>query len=112
MRFLIFCFLTFVAAWLAMMTVRMLTLPYWAYFVVCLFYGAVLYIVNSVLINWYIERRAPNLASHDDVGFGLEAWELTAGTGVVPRWVSWLGLLSLGFFLAIPFEFVASLIRD
>lgn len=95
-----------------MMTVKILALPYWAYFAVCFCFGAVLYVVNSVLISWYIERRAPDLASHDDVGFGLEAWELTAGTGVVPRWVSWLGLLGLSFFLAIPFEFVTSLIRD
>jgi hypothetical protein len=107
-----FCFLTFVAASIAMMTVKMLILPYWAYFALCFCFGAVLYVVNSVLIKWYIERRTPDLASHEEVGFDLEAWELTAGTGVVPKWVSWLGLLGLGFFLAIPFEFVASLIRD
>ena len=104
--------MTFIAASLAMMAVKTVALPYWAYFIVCIFSGVVLYVVDSLLTGWYIERRAPDLASNADVGFGMQAWELTAGTGVVPKWVSWLGLLSLGFFLAIPFELAASFIRD
>ena len=112
MLFVRLSLMMFVAALLAMMAVKTMTLPYWTYFLLCICSGFILYVVNSLLIGWYIKRRASDLASNADVGSGMQAWELTAGTGVVPKWVSWLGLLSLGFFLAIPFELAASFIRD
>jgi hypothetical protein len=38
----------------------------------------------------YLRRRAPE--SLDD-----GTWELTAGTGLVPKWVSEVGLWAIGF---------------
>ena len=37
----------------------------------------------------------PELLSTDEDISGFQNWELTAGTGIVPKWVSWLGLLAI-----------------
>jgi len=42
---------------------------------------------------------------------GIQKWELTAGTGIVPKWVPCIGIVSIAFFLASPFELVAWLLR-
>lgn len=52
--------------------------------------GVVMYFVNIALIHYYISRRAPETLADD-------SWELTAGTGIVPRWVSVIGLVGMGF---------------
>lgn len=63
------------------------------------------YFTNIYLIRRYIERSAPGL-------FELDAslpkparaekylWERTARTGIVPKWVSFIGLLAVALFLA------------
>jgi hypothetical protein len=65
--------------------------------------GLFLYVLNVVLIRYYLTRSRPFLLE-------LEArlpppakeqeylWEKTAGTGVVPKWVSALGLLAIPVF--------------
>ncbi|MFL6844223.1 MAG: hypothetical protein ACJ8ER_05005 [Allosphingosinicella sp.] len=85
--------------------------PYWSYFALCAGMALVTYVVSSVLMGSYIERRTPELASSREVAPGVQAWETTAGTGIVPKWVSWMGLLAIGFVLAMPFELVARLFR-
>lgn len=62
--------------------------PAWVSSVALCLLSAALYITNGLLITRYIETRAPEYANADD-------WERTAGTGVVPKWVSLLGLLAL-----------------
>jgi hypothetical protein len=52
--------------------------------------GAFLYVLNVALIHRYLTRRAPEMLRDG-------TWELTAGTGIVPRWVSALGVLGTGF---------------
>ncbi len=52
--------------------------------------GAVLYFVNKGLLISYLRRRAPEAIEE---GW----WEETAGTGVVPKWVSVLWALAVGF---------------
>ena len=59
----------------------------------------------------YIRNRAPDFASKQEVAPGVPMWYLTAGTGVVPNWVSIIGLLSFAFLLAIPLEFGFMLFR-
>lgn len=51
--------------------------------------GVLLYFINIFLIRSFIKRRAP-LTLQDD------SWEATAGTGIVPKWVSVLGLVAFG----------------
>jgi len=43
------------------------------------------YFLNVRLIVFYISKIDPEMMRDG-------SWELTAGTGVVPKWVSWLGL--------------------
>lgn len=51
--------------------------------------GLVLCIMNAALMAFFIRRRAP-LAWH------AGEWEMTAGTGVVPKWVSEIGMIGAG----------------
>lgn len=52
--------------------------------------GVALYFVNITLIRLYISRRAPSTLVDD-------TWEQTSGKGIVPKWVSVLGLIGMGF---------------
>lgn len=111
MNFVKMSFLTFGASILGMLIVRALHWPYWAYHVFVIFFGVFLYLINNFLIRFYIEKNAPEFASKETVIKGVQSWELTAGMGVVPKWVSFIGLLAIGFILASPFEFFAWLVR-
>ena len=73
---------------------------------ILLLIGAVLYVLNSLLIRHYIAKRAPDFASHEEVRPGVQMWELTAGWGVVPRWVSRLGILGLAFLITAGIGFI------
>jgi len=88
----------------AIQVMRHLELEQWQLSVGLLVLGIDLHIVNVILIQVYTRKHAPELASRDEVAPGTEAWELTAGLGVVPRWVSWLGLLAISAFItaALP----------
>ena len=48
--------------------------------------GLLLYVVSAFLTHRYIRQRSPEFASD-------EMWELTAGIGIVPRWVSLIGIV-------------------
>lgn len=62
--------------------------------------GIVAYFVNIVLIRYYINKRMPEILDiHEKSPDGNYAWEYTAGTGTVPKWVSMIGLLGFGFFV-------------
>lgn len=62
--------------------------------------GVVLYFLNVFLIRSYVGRHNPTLIDSDE-------WEDTAGTGVVPKWVSLIGLIGMGF---IPSGLVVALL--
>lgn len=55
--------------------------------------GVVFYVINGLLMAFYLRRRAPG--SIED-----GSWESTAGTGVVPHWVSKIGGIGIGIFIA------------
>jgi hypothetical protein len=110
-KFLIFCALTFASAFVALQVQRGMSWPYWSYFAICSAGAVVCYFVNVVLIRAYVDRNAPGIALIDRVVPDANAWETTAGRGIVPKWVSLIGLMSLGFFLAIPFELLARILR-
>jgi len=94
-----------------MSLVRLLGLPYWTYHVLAISTGIVCYVVSALLTRHYIENNAPEFANDDEMIPGVKNWELTAGLGIVPRWVSVVGLIGLGFILASLFELIASLFR-
>lgn len=51
--------------------------------------GSALYSINIFLIRYFIARREPSTLADG-------TWEKTAGKGIVPRWVSVLGLVGIG----------------
>lgn len=85
----------FVLAVAAMRITRYFELEKWQVSVGLLVLAVVLYLVNITLIQLYIKKRASDFASSDEVMPGVQAWELTAGLGIVPKWVSWIGLLAI-----------------
>lgn len=88
-----------------------LGVPSWSYYVVLLILAAALYIINVTLIKRYIETKAPEFASTEKVSDGKQKWEFTAGTGVVPKWVSWIGLAAIASLLALLLPFFANFFR-
>ncbi len=103
--------LTIIAAAAGLSITRAFQWPYWAYHVLVVSVGIVLYLANNFVIVGYIRKRAPEFASKQEAFLGVQKWELTAGLGIVPTWVSFVGLASMAFFLACPFELVAWLVR-
>jgi hypothetical protein len=55
--------------------------------------GLAMYVGNIGLIYVYIKHRAPSALVDD-------TWEDTAGKGIVPQWVSVLGLIGTGLILS------------
>lgn len=75
--------------------------------------GVVCYVSNVFLITHYIDKEAPGLFDMDltlppPVEEQEYLWEKTAGTGVVPKWVSILGLSSILWFLIGVIVVIAS----
>ncbi len=66
--------------------------------------SAVLYFTNVFLIRYYIRKRTPELAND-------EMWEMTAGLGIVPKWVSVIGLLSISAIITAVVPWIIALIR-
>lgn len=62
--------------------------------------GVILHFANVLLIRRFLMKNAP-----DTIGDG--SWEMTAGIGVVPRWVSALGLIGIGL---VPSGIVVALL--
>ena len=53
--------------------------------------GVGFYFLNVFLIQHHIKKEMPD--SLDD-----GSWEMTAGLGIVPKWVSYIGLLAIPVF--------------
>lgn len=110
MRFVLFLIGTFAAAFVSISLQRGLGVPYWGYYAISAALAVVCYAVSALLIGAFIKRRTGSFDTTDALP-GVQAWELTAGTGMVPMWVSWIGLAGICFALAIPFEGIAWLLR-
>lgn len=89
----------------AALTKESLGTPPWVAGIALCVVGVALYLGNIALIRSYISKRAPEFAND-------EMWELTAGTGIVPKWVSFLGLLSFPAFIAAGIWFFEWYWRD
>lgn len=71
--------------------------------IILIILGVACYFLSIFLIRYYIERSSPGLLDQDlampKPQRGQEyLWEKTAGTGVVPKWVSVIGLLAYPLF--------------
>jgi hypothetical protein len=111
MKFLLILVLTICAAYIGKITIRALKWPDWSFHVLVLSIGIMLYLANNMLIWAYIRKNAPDFASKDECMPDIQKWELTVGTGIVPKWVSFIGIISIAFFLASPFDLLAWLLR-
>ncbi len=68
--------------------------------------GVLLYFCNAYLIRHFIKKKAPGVLELDaaygkPMKDGEYLWEKTAGSGIVPKWVSWIGIASYACFAGI-----------
>lgn len=94
----------FLAITFGFLVTRVLEWPLWSSSVLLVILSLVLYLASNFLIVHYIRSRAPDMATNGSSEIqGLEdvqVWELTAGLGIVPKWVSFLGLLPFSCIIA------------
>jgi acyl-CoA synthetase (AMP-forming)/AMP-acid ligase II len=91
------------AAAVAVMVQRLLEGPYWSFYVIALMAAAACLAANVLLVRHYVSRRTGGWRTDEPVA-GVQHWELTAGTAVVPKGVSAVFFVGCAFVLAIPFE--------
>ena len=89
---------------------RQFALEKWQVSIGFLCLAVVLHFLNAGLVQFFIKKRAPDYASSDEVAPGLQAWELTAGLGIVPKWVSWIGLLAISALLATVWPWIVGVV--
>ena len=70
-----------------------------------------LYLLNAFLTQYFIRRRTPDFASSEEVLPGTQKWELTAGLGIVPEWVSMIGLLAISALVTAIVPWVIALLK-
>jgi len=70
-----------------------------------------LYLLNTILIQYFIKRRAPHFASSEKVAPSVQKWELTAGLRIVPKWVSALGLLAISALITALLPWIIALLK-
>jgi len=70
-----------------------------------------LYLLNALLTQYFIRRRMPDFASSEEVLPGTQKWELTAGLGIVPKWVSVIGLLAISALVTAVLPWVIALLK-
>lgn len=75
--------------------------------------GVLAHIGAAILAARFLERSSPGLLERSqDLGDGPDGrrlWEFTAGSGMVPKWVSLIGLLGALSFLVGAILVVSSL---
>lgn len=95
--FFYIAFLVILSTMASSLFIKFSGLPFWVGTVFLLSLATILYTLNILLMRHYIEKGAPGLLDID-VDFpppkngGEYLWEMTAGSGIVPKWVSWIGM--------------------
>jgi hypothetical protein len=89
-----------------------LGIPFWSYYVVLPLLAMIFYVLNSFLTMHFIQNRAPEFVSTEEGPRGTQKWEMTAGTGIVPKWVSWIWVASIASLIALLMPFVAGLFKE
>lgn len=75
------------------------------------FFAIVLYCTNVFLIRHFIKKQTPDFNSTEEVIPGIQNWEITAGLGIVPKWVSFIGLLSISSLITAVLPWIILLIK-
>ena len=101
----------FVFAVAAMRITRYFELEKWQVSLVLIGLAILLYFLNIVLIKYFIKKRTPDFASSEDVLPDVQKWELTAGLGIVPKWVSMIGLLSISALVTAVLPWVVAVLK-
>lgn len=101
----------FVFAVTAMRIMRYFELEKWQVSLSLIGLGILLYFLNLVLIQYFIKKRTPDFASYEEVRPKVQKWELTAGLGIVPKWVSLLGLLAISALVTAIVPWVIALLK-
>ena len=92
-----FVLLVILSIMAASLFIKFSGLPFWIGTLFLVSLGAFLYALNIILIRYYIEKNVPELLEIDaalptPVKGQDHLWEMTAGTGTAPKWVSWVGM--------------------
>ena len=95
---------TIVIAALAMNLTRAFQIQKWVMTLYLLVLAICLYFLNVALIRYFIKKRAPEFAND-------QMWEATAGTGIVPKWVSSIGLFSISALIAAVVPWLIALFK-
>lgn len=107
----IIIFGTFVFGVFAMRVTRYFELERWQASLGLILLAILLYLLGNFLIQYFIKKQTPEMASSEEVIPGVQLWELTAGLGVVPLWVSYIGLLSISALITAILPWVIELLK-
>jgi hypothetical protein len=88
----------------AMKLTRAFGIQKWLMSLCLLCLAVALYLLNITLIQYFIKKRAPMFAND-------QMWELTAGRGIVPKWVSSVGLFSISAAIAGLLPWVVAIVK-
>lgn len=101
----------FVFAVVAMRTARYFGLEKWQVSIGLIGFAVLLYLLNIGLIQYFIKRRTPDFASSEEVIQGVQKWEMPAGLGIVPKWVSVIGFLSISALITAAMPWIIALLK-
>ena len=101
----------FIFAVVAMRITRYFELEKWVVSLGLTGFAVFLYFLNIWLIKYFIKRRTPDLASSEEVIHGIQKWELTAGLGIVPKWVSVIGLFSISALITAVLPWIIEMFK-
>ena len=85
----------FIFAVAAMRITRYFELEKWQVTLGFIGFAVFLYFLNILLIRYFTTKRIPDFVSSEEMLPDIQKWELTAGLGIVPKWVSMIGLLAI-----------------
>lgn len=94
----------FIFGVIAMRVMRAFTLEKWIVSLGLIVLASILYVLNILLIRYFIKKRAPEFAND-------ESWEFTVGRGIVPKWVSAIGLLAISAFIMAVLPWIIALLK-
>jgi hypothetical protein len=60
----------------------------------------------------FYQKKTPDFASTDEAFPGVQKWELTAGIGVAPKWVSIIGLLSISAIITEVVPWIVAFLKQ
>ena len=106
----------FILAILANRVTKIFELEKWQTSVGLILVSGLFYYSSKFLTIYFINKEAPGLLETDLIlpppPEGKEyLWEKTAGTGIVPKWVSIIGLLSVSALIAAAGHWIIALFK-